>query len=268
MDSDLSVSLDPSVAIVIITDDDEPPPPPTPTVIPGTTPTPTVTLSTTVTLGTTLTLGTTPTPTPLPTGTPTPVVRGNDTIVGDPLFSVPLNLVDGSELLELKTLLHLCYEIHGSPDTYFNLVSDECTNINAYYTGVVLDTKESLGLNIITQIGVRAIDSLGNCVRVRIDSASNCTPVVMTAEGGVVSEVRYDRDGVIVSKVRNRVRVSVPNCGGNRLVMWVTCQDPGGMMRFDITRGVGLTPTSHGLLGKWLIIVNVIVFLRSCVLLP
>ena len=171
--------------------------------------------------------------------------------MGDPLFSVPLNLVDGSELLELKTLLHLCYEIHGRPDTYFNLVSDECTNINAYYTGVVPDTTDSLGLNIITQIGVRAIDSQGNCVRVRIDSASNCTPVVMTSGGGVVSEIRYDRDGVIVSKVRNRVRVSVPNCGGNRLVMWVTCEAPGGMMRFDITRGVGLTPTSHGLLGKW-----------------
>ena len=201
---------------------------------------------------------------PLPIVTPspsTPTVRVNDSIVGDPLFSVPLNLVNGSELLELKTLLHLCYEIHGRPDTYFNLVSDECTNINAYYTGVVSDTIDSLGLNIITQIGVRAIDSLGNCVRVRIDSASNCTPVVVTSNGGVVSEVRYDRDGVVVSKVRNRVRVSVPNCGGKRLVMWVTCQAPGGMMRFDITRGVGLSPTSHGLLGKW----GCVLFSLSCV---
>ena len=110
---------------------------------------------------------------PLPIVTPspsTPTIRVNDSIVGDPLFSVPLNLVNGSELLELKTLLHLCYEIHGRPDTYFNLVSDECTNINAYYTGVVSDTIDSLGLNIITQIGVRAIDSLGNCVRVRIST--------------------------------------------------------------------------------------------------
>ena len=80
-----------------------------------------------------------------------------------------------------------------------------------------------------------------------VDSASNCTPVVMT-QGNSVQEMRYDRDGVVVSKVRNRARISVPNCGHNRLVMWVTCQAK-GMLRFDLTRGIGLTPTSHGLLG-------------------
>lgn len=128
-------------------------------------------------------------------------------------------------------------------------MSDTCININAYYTGLIPDTLQSLGLNIITQIGIRALDSQGNCIRVLIDSANNCTPVVMTTGGGVVSEMRYNSNGIVVSKIRNRARVSVPNCGNNRLVMWITCQT-GGMLRFDVTRGVGLAPTSHGLLGE------------------
>ena len=176
---------------------------------------------------------------------------GNDTIVGDPLYTVPLNLVQGSELLPTlpsNRLLHLCYEIHGAPDEYFNLVSDTCTNVNALYTSLEPSTDVSIGFNVVSEIGVRAVNSRGECVNVMVDSASNCTPTVMDPQGVEVSGVRYSRAGIAVSKVRNRARISVPNCGINRLVMWVTCQDR--MLRFDLTRGVQLRPTSHGLLGE------------------
>ncbi len=116
---------------------------------------------------------------------------------------------------------------------------------------MIEDTPTSLGLNIITQIGISAIDELGNCVQVQIDAARNCTPVITTS-GGVVNDMRYSSDGIMVSKIRNRARVSVPGCGTGRLVVWVTCQ-AGDMLRLDITRGVGLTPTSHGLLGELII---------------
>ena len=51
----------------------------------------------------------------------------NDTVVGDPLMTVPIR-VPG-----YQTDLHLCYEIHGTADTYFNFVSDDCTSVNAHY---------------------------------------------------------------------------------------------------------------------------------------
>ena len=48
------------------------------------------------------------------------------------------------------------------------------------------------------------------------------------------------------------MRVSVPNCESVQLVMWIVCEEVRGeeMLKFTITRGVNLRPTSHGLLGK------------------
>ena len=63
----------------------------------------------------------------------------------------------------------------------------------------------------------------------------------------------YDSSGVSVTKRQTHVRVSVPNCGDVRLVMYATCiigSDAGTpTIRFDITRGINLSPTSHGLMG-------------------
>ena len=120
--------------------------------------------------------------------------------------------------------------------------------MNALYTGLEPSTEDSVGFNVISVIGVRAVNSEGECVNITVDAASNCTPSVIDSQGVQATGVRYNRAGVAVSRVRNRARISVPNCGVNRLVMWVTCQDR-GMLRFDLTRGVQLRPTSHGLLG-------------------
>ena len=59
-------------------------------------------------------------------------------------------------------------------------------------------------------------------------------------------------DGVYIRLYPTRVRISVPNCGNVSLIMWVTCQNVSGqeMIRFNISRGIPLQPTSHGLLGK------------------
>ena len=48
----------------------------------------------------------------------------NDTVIGDPLYTVP---VFGTQER------HLCYEIHGRPMRYFNLISDSCVSVNAHY---------------------------------------------------------------------------------------------------------------------------------------
>ena len=51
----------------------------------------------------------------------------NDTVIGDPLLTVPINAPG------FPSDLHLCYEIHGAANQYFNFISDECMPVNAHY---------------------------------------------------------------------------------------------------------------------------------------
>ena len=177
----------------------------------------------------------------------------NDTIVGDPLFTVPI-LVSEDQLQALNVSeLFMCYEIHGLTDQWFNLVTDECTSVNARYGMFNQD------LNVIDEIGVRAVDTADQCVNIRVD-VGNCTADVNDAALDVMG--RYSMNGVSVRRYRNRVRISVPNCNDLTLVMWVFCetrtlQDPvdgsevtGDMIKFVVMRGLntGNRP-SHGLLG-------------------
>ena len=156
----------------------------------------------------------------------------NDTVIGDPLFTVPINS-DGRSL---------CFEIHGEPNRIFNLVSDQCTSINANYTAMNIPENG----NVISQIGIRAVPSAGECKNVRVE-LQGCRAFIGSAE---VIGIRNE-DNVAVRRMRNRVRISVPNCDNLNLVMWVMCQNISGqpMIRFVITRGLNLRPTSHGLLG-------------------
>ena len=107
--------------------------------------------------------------------------------------------------------------------------------------------------NIISDIGVNAVDETGSCVQVIVSVRDQCTPRITLSNDTVVSGRNFNGGGVSVSKHRSdRVRISVPNCEGVRLVMWVVCEEEGGqeMLRFVISRGVNLHPTSHGLVGE------------------
>ena len=80
-------------------------------------------------------------------------------------------------------------------------------------------------------------------------------PSVTEPGGQEFSTSQYNSDGISVSRFGQKVRVVVPNCENVDLVMWITCREVNSnrMMRFVITRGVNLRPTSHGFLGKlWL----------------
>ena len=106
------------------------------------------------------------------------------------------------------------------------------------------------------------MDSSGSCVFLQVNAGGDdddCLALVHSDPDGdgelVSSEVtsQYSLSGISVLKRRSRVRISVPNCGTQRLVMHMLCSSSGGggpMMRFDITRGINLSPTSHGLLGN------------------
>lgn len=76
----------------------------------------------------------------------------------DPLFTVPM----------YGTREHtLCYEVHGTADHYFNLISDECVSVNALY----VSTTDNAGLkiNVIGQVAIRAVDLEGVCMDILID---------------------------------------------------------------------------------------------------
>ena len=169
----------------------------------------------------------------------------NDTVIGDPLFTVPYLTPPGQPGQKL------CYEVHGQPNTHFNLVSDTCVSVNALYAGV---TTVDGPLNIISAIGIRAEDNAGNCQNIRVDLDEECgVSVGMNGALTSVDTLTYRRDGISIHRRKtDRVCVSVPNCENVQLNMWVICErgGPVDMIRFQIARGRNLRLTSHGLVGE------------------
>ena len=90
----------------------------------------------------------------------------NDTLTGDPLLTVPI-LTGQSNESSSYDAPSLCYEVHGRANAYFNLISDECTSVNAYYEKVQSNSS-NIDLNVVTQIGVRAIGVNGTCTNIKV----------------------------------------------------------------------------------------------------
>ncbi len=178
----------------------------------------------------------------------------NDTIVGQPLLTVPINVIN-RDSFGLDPLA-LCYEIYGEADANFNLVTDNCLSVNAHYE------KLSTFLNVIDRIGIRAVDTDGVCRDIEIQK-DNCS---MSIDGTALSDMyKFEDAGIVVRKARSgsRIRVSVPNCNDLSVVMYIVCQqdrvleDPKDglittdILKFEVTRGLNFGHSdSHGLIGK------------------
>lgn len=178
----------------------------------------------------------------------------NDTIVGDPLLSVPLSISSVQSLtLNMGERPALCFEIHGDADQYFNLLSDNCVSVNAHYAPL------NDYWNIINRIGIRAMDSRGECQNIAVN-LDTCSAVL---NGNPLSE-NYRRNDISIRRYSSHVRVSVPNCNSTTtLVMYIICQrnlsvwDPitdemirASMLKFVIARGININENAHGFLGK------------------
>ena len=188
-----------------------------------------------------------------PTVPPPPPIRVNDTITGDPLLTVPLNVGNDTRmLLRLNEGEHvsLCYEVHGEANETFSLVSDVCVSVNAHCARV----RSDVDINVIDRIGIRAVDNATQCRNIMAD-LNGCRAFL----DGVEIPMSYRTGGIFVRKYSTRVRIAVPNCEDNDLVMWVFCQSgtfengnmtfDAPMIRFVIARGFNLAETSHGILG-------------------
>ena len=164
----------------------------------------------------------------------------------------------------------LCYEIHGEADKFFNLISDSYTSVNAHYAKANISSRISgtkaaplnvPDLNVVDAIGVRArVNS--TCYNIRV-GLSGCQA---TVNGASFTDI-YRMDGITVREFNNRVRIAVPNGdeSGSSLVMWIFCMEGTTedqvtseilyfrMMRFVVMRGLNLAPTSHGLIGRYIL---------------
>ena len=172
--------------------------------------------------------------------------------IGDPLFKVPVHfdqaLIDQNPGLAEACL---CYEVHGRDNRAFNLLSDRCTSVNAEYTSM----PNPVAGNIISAIGVTAIDRDGVChdIEANIDECS------VSVDGNLLDiGETFSNAGITVIRYQGRVKIAVPNCGRVELVMWFICKTVHNSVvsEFIIARGVTLQPTSHGLVGKAIIYVQ------------
>ena len=178
---------------------------------------------------------------------PYPADMVNDSTIGDPFFTVPVYTPEEQLRMLNSDSLALCYELHGEPEKWFNLVTDKCVTVNAHFVFL------TFSLTVIDDIGIKAVDSANQCVDIRI-SVHQCAAQVNGIGLGLGE--RFSRNGVSVRRMRNRVRISVPNCNDLTLVMWVFCEinlpgQPGEMIKFVVTRGLNFgVREAHGLFGK------------------
>ena len=183
----------------------------------------------------------------------------NDTLTGDPLLTVPIATPqdNGSSTNNAPSLR---YEVHGKANEYFNLISDECTTVNAYYETAQTNSS-NIDINVVTRIGVRAVGDGGTCTNIEVDLDS-CTAsidevqiVSMTSVVTNGTRLRWNANG-------SRVRIAVPNCADTMLVMWAFCtsgqvEDPVtweyfsiNFIRFVVMSGLNLNEFAHGLIGN------------------
>ena len=179
----------------------------------------------------------------------------NDTVIGDPLLTVPINVPNITAFGYDD--VSLCYEIHGEANTIFNLVTDACISVSAHYINITAD------LNIINQIGIRAVDKDGQCKNIQVD-LEECR---VSINGGELTNAKYFSAGLMVRKggrQGDRVRVRVPNCNELPVVMYIICQRDADlentligdmvkadMIKFEVTRGLNVGHSNaHGLIGE------------------
>ena len=181
---------------------------------------------------------------------------GTYDIVEETLYTVPLNidqhLIDAQPELAMAAL---CYSVDGRPNRYFNLVSDKCVSVNAYN----IPAQRANYFNVISKIGITAVDRDGNCQNIEVDQ-EDCSATVGAMS--ITNGMMYNVAGISVKQRRNGYRISVPNCEPSSVVMWVFCKTipEADMLKFIVARGNSLMPTSHGLVGKRSVTVITIAF--------
>ena len=166
------------------------------------------------------------------------------------MFIVPLANV----YIGRAAAIDLCYEIHGSADTYYNFISDRYYSVNARYAVHATMGEE---LTVVDQITIHAARTNGHCVDIVIElDGPTC---VATVNGAVLQGDNgeyFDNGGVEVRSFQdNNVLVIVPSGvkegGGVPVELTVKCREwkNTNIIEFQVQNGKGISPDAHGLIG-------------------
>ncbi len=172
-------------------------------------------------------------------------------VTGDPLFAVPL-LLSSEDLVQFGAKeVFLCYKVHDDNQQYFNLVTDQCLSVNALFTAVAPK------IDVITRVGIRAIDSNGECVSIVVEQ-DQCS---VSIDGMQIIDTFSNAD-ILVERSESEVFINVPNCGENPAIR-LRClsrnlgESQADLINLIIMRGQGIGGRrAHGLIGNVLLHFN------------
>ena len=166
------------------------------------------------------------------------------TFHNDPLYEVPVtHTPPGMD----PTTTSLCYQVHGENGKYYNVISDDCIQVNALYEAF----KSSSNENFIREVGILARDSKNNCTEIKL-RANRCSLSI----NGISLNESYNENEIIINKSgKQSFKVMVPNCKntkGDDIKFEMACHKAKGqrIVHFNVQRGGGIRPGAHGLVGK------------------
>jgi len=165
----------------------------------------------------------------------------------DPLYEVPVtHTPEGMD----PTITSLCYQIHGESNSYYNLISDTCVQVNVLYAAFSTTTA-----NYIKAVGILSHDSEGNCAKIELQT-KRCK---LTIDDGILSGSYSQNNIEVVSTGRQSYEITLPNCKatqGDNLKFILACKKFGQqkVIQFSITRGGELRPSAHGLVGEFSVV--------------
>lgn len=184
-------------------------------------------------------------------------------VLADPMFTVPLFTPS------LSPSPSLCYEIYGEDDKHFNLLSDQCISVNAHYKRFANEgdtpLTHSRPFHVIDEIGVRISGGDRGCFDVLIQLHER--QCIVAINGKAMQGGYYRQGSLHIVASPNHVSLSVPNCGYGHIVLKVQSKlmsslrskrtKSGVILReafleFGIESGAGITPSVHGLIGKYM----------------
>ena len=166
------------------------------------------------------------------------------TILNDPLYEIPVtHTPPGMD----PTTTSLCYQVHGENGKYYNLVSDDCIQVNALYETF----KNSSNENFIKQVGILTRDSKNNCTEIKL-RANRCS---LSINGKDLNESYNENEIIIINSGKRSFEVTIPNCKntkGDDIKFDMACHKVKGqqIIHFNVERGGGIRPGAHGLIGK------------------
>ena len=162
----------------------------------------------------------------------------------DPLYEVPVtHTPPGMD----PTTTSLCYQVHGKSGSYYNLISDDCIQVNVLNKRF----KNSNDENFIKEIGILAQDSEDNCVQIKL-RANACSLVI----GGTAFNESYNvNETIIIKSGKQSFEITLPNCKitkGDDVKFEIACRKTKGqkIIYFNVVQGGGIKPGAHGLIGK------------------